>query len=240
MNKQILICSIFRNREKFVDRWYLQLNKIAEHYKNKYNFTISIYENDSTDKTREKLLSLKNKNFKNIFLKVENINTYYYPSVADENRVKNLANARNSCLDIENINYLDFEKVIFIEPDFRYETEDAIKIISADDIHNKKFDIISGISLSYDRFYDGWATRVTSEDRNCHTTIANTIDPFWSTFSGFCCYNAKPFSEGVRFGWFNDRLNTFDCDTAVICENFRKNNYHEIYMDRSAIFYHED
>lgn len=240
MKQQILICSIFRNRGRFIDRWYSQLNAIAEYYKDKYDFTISMYENDSTDDTRQKLISLENRNFKNIYLKVENINTHYYPSVASEDRVRNLANARNSCLDIDYINYLDFEKVIFVEPDFLYSIENAVKIISADEIHNKKFDIISGISLSDNRFYDGWATRITSEDRDCHITSEEVVQPFWSTFNGFCSYNAKPFSEGVRFGWFNDRFNTFDCDTAVICENFRKNNYDQIYIDRSAIFYHEE
>lgn len=240
MKKEILICSIFRNRSRFVDRWYAQLNNIAEYYKNKYDFTISIYENDSTDDTRQKLMSLNNQNFKNIFLKIEDINTNYYSSIANEDRVKNLANARNSCLDIDNMNFLDFEKIIFVEPDFLYTIENAVKIISADEIHDKNFDIISGVSLYDNRFYDGWATRRTSEDRECHLTVENIIEPFWSTFNGFCSYNSKPFAEGIKFGWFNSRFNTFDCDTAVICENFRQNNYNQIYIDRSAVFYHED
>lgn len=240
MKKQILICSIFRNREHFVDRWFRQITDFIEYYKEEYDFSLSIYENDSVDATKQKLQSLKNANLKNLYFSSETIMTNYYPSIINADRVKNLANARNACLNVKEINFLDFEKVIFIEPDFQYTLENAIKIISSEQIHNKKFDIISGVSLFNGNFYDSWATRKTSSDQNGQITVSDTLEPFWSTFNGFCSYNSKPFAEGVRFGWLNTRLNIFDCDTVVICETFREKGYNEVYIDRSAVFHHEN
>lgn len=238
MKKEILLCSIFRNRQHFVSRWHKQIYNFVSYYKEKYDFSLSIYENDSADNTVQQISLLDFNIFKNAFFKSENINTYYYPSIINSDRVKNLAQARNNCLNIKNIN--NFERIIYIEPDFRYNLEDAIKIISAEEIHNKKFDIISGISLYNGNFYDSWATRKTENDTNGQIFVSNELKDYWSTFNGFCNYSAKPFIDGVRFGWFNKRLNTFDCDTVVVCENFREMGYNQIYIDHSAVFHHEN
>lgn len=240
MKKQILLCSIFRNRERFIDRWYYQINNFIEYYNKQYDFLLSVYENDSIDNTKQKLQSLQNINLKNFFFSSETINTNFYPSIINEDRVKNLANARNACLNIKQIDFSLLDKIIFIEPDFFYDLQSAIKIISAEEIHNKKFDIISGISLYNGNFYDTWATRKNSSDLNGQVSFSNSLEPFWSTFNGFCSYNPKPFAEGATFGWYNHRLQSFDCDTVVICETFREKGYNNIYIDKSAVFIHEN
>lgn len=238
MKEKILICSIFRNRENSIDFWYQQVQEILNEYK-ECTFSLSIYENDSVDNTQQKLLSLDTSMFDEYSLISEDINTNYYSSIVNEDRVRNLANARNKCLDSPAIELLKYTKVLFIEPDFRYSLEDAKRILSCEEATNIKFDILSGVSHYNNRFYDSWATRKTENDNEGQLTPANSIEPFWTTFNGFCLYNANPFKEGVRFHWFNKRLNRYDCDTAVICENFREKCYNEIYINRSAIFHHE-
>lgn len=233
--KKFLICSIFRNRQKFVYRWYEQILQIVENCKD-IDFSLSIYENDSVDGTRYLLENLNYLPFENVSKIYENLNTFYYGSIQNEDRVKNLANARNKCLFNENIEISKYDKVLFIEPDFAYSLEDAKKII----LHDKDVDIISGVSIYRGNFYDSWATRITENDTSGRVEINNSITPCWSTFNGFCLYNAKPFKEGAKFGWYNDRLKTYDCDTVVICENFRKNGYNSIYVNCSAVFFHED
>jgi hypothetical protein len=242
MKKEILICSIFRNRAKFVERWYKQISAIAEYYQEEYDFSVSAYENDSIDDTKQKVVSYEYEKFKKFYFTSETKNTIYYPSIANEDRVKNLAAARNRCLEADLLNLNKFDRIIFIEPDFKYTLDDAIKIISAEQIYNKKIDIISGISLTDNRFYDSWATRKTSLDVNTgnNQPYSGGLLPYWSTFNGFCNYNAEPFLKGIRFGWFNKRLNSYDCDTVVICESFRENNYNEIYLVTDAIFHHEN
>lgn len=240
MTENILICSIFRNRENHITRWFDQIKKIVNTFID-YDFSISVYENDSKDLTRQKLKELFDSSEMDIFEQSsflsEDLQTDYFNSIKDEQRVKNLANARNKCLSAVDLS--KFTKVLFIEPDFLYSIEDATKILNAEQIHNKKFDIISGLSYLHGRFYDCWATRKTKSETESFPSYKEEVEEYWSTFNGFCLYNAKPFIEGIKFNWFNKRLGTYDCDTAVICEEFREKGYNNIVIDQSARFEHQ-
>lgn len=242
MTDNILICSIFRNREHHIERWFSQIKKIVNTFVD-FNFSISVYENDSTDSTREKLINIFNSSDMDMFdskrLQYEELQTNYFGSIKDEQRVKNLANARNKCLNADSLDLAKFTKILFIEPDFSYSLEDSIKILNADSVHQTKFDIISGLSFFRGNFYDSWATRKTDLDLESFVSHKESIENFWSTFNGFCLYNAKPFIEGIRFQWFNKRLKIYDCDTAVICEEFREKGYNNIVIDCSARFEHQ-
>lgn len=236
--EHILICTIFRNREKHIARWNEQISQLLDNNKN-IKFSLSIYENDSTDNTKVLLKLFERSMFQFYFETYENLNTLYYGSVKSEERVKNLANARNKCIE-QAIQKIDnFTKILFIEPDFKYSTETANKILNAEKKNNLSLDIISGVSYMHGEFYDKWATRKDENEFWGVPINLEDIQPYWATFNGFCLYNAKPFYEGVRFGWINNRIKTFDCDTAVICENFREKGYNRIFLDSSAIFQHE-
>ena len=50
--KNILIYTIFRNSEKKLEQYYSQIKTIVETYP-EYNSYRSLYENDSTDNTKE-------------------------------------------------------------------------------------------------------------------------------------------------------------------------------------------
>jgi hypothetical protein len=236
--EHILICGIFRNREKYIGRWLTQIFKILDANKDK-KFSISIYENDSTDNTKKLLQELDLTRFENSWRQFEDLKTQYFGSVVAKDRVKNLANARNACLEAAQEYFSEYTKVLFIEPDFEYTLESAMKVINAEKTYNMQIDIVSGVSVMNNVFYDMWATRRNSTETWGKAVIREGIEPFWSTFSGFCLYNAIPFKEGVRFGWFNSRLGTFDCDTVVICENFREKGYNRIFIETSAVFKHE-
>jgi hypothetical protein len=239
MQQHILICAIFRNREKYIVRWHEQITKFMNYYKD-CTFSVSLYENDSTDNTKKMIEELDLSPFKYSWRKSETLQTEYFQSVIAKDRVKNLANARNTCIQ-QAVDHIDeFDKILFVEPDFEYTLESAIKVLEADKLYNMEIDIVSGVSIMNDKFYDMWATRRNEKETWGKAIIRDGIEPFWSTFSGFCLYNAKPFKEGVRFGWFNNRLKIFDCDTVVICENFREKGYNRIFIETSAIFKHEN
>lgn len=238
MKKKLLICSIFRNRENFVNRWFLQILDFMKNCE-LYEYDISIYENDSSDNTKNIINSLDFTPFNNHYKKFETLNTKYFGSVVDEERVKLLAQARNKCIYADNIDISYYDNILFIEPDFLYDTDNANKILFSEQIHNIKFDVISGISYSGNIFYDSWGTRNTDNQIWGVAQKSNNLTPYWTTFNGFCLYNAEPFKKNISFDWFNYRLNNFDCDTAVVCENFRKNGYNKIFVDCSAEFFHE-
>ena len=234
----ILICSIVRNREKYLQLWYDQIKSLVEHNKD-VEFTLSVYENDSNDSSVEMLKGFDFSFLKEHRLESENLGTNYYGSIKSEDRVNVLANARNKTLD-QAPDLSEFSKVIFIEPDIKYSAKEASRLI------NLEYDIISGTTPHpVVPIYDNWCTRLSDKGMDwplnlgLHTFDTDII-PVWTTFNCFCVYNAKPFAEGLRFSGYNDRFETYDCDTAVICEKFREAGYDNIVLDRTFEVTHFD
>ena len=244
--KKVLVYTLFRNCEKFVDLYYSQLTSLVESFPD-VEFYFSGYENDSSDSTKEKLNSKDWSFFKDYSLITENIGTKSFGSVAAEERVKNLSNARNKA--IEAGNFLDkVDYVMMIESDVKYEMKDVEKILNFG--QKEEFDIVSGITyyLEPNRvvLYDSWATR--RRDALEFGKVNNggawlDIDENWtkkpydkytSTSNGICLYKAKPFVEGVRHGYISRYTNKFDCEMAVLCERFIDKGYDKIFIVHDA------
>jgi len=184
---------------------------------------------------------------------IQLVNEFYYSDevliMSLKDRVNMLANARNK--SIYECGFLDdCDYVLSIEPDIRYTPSEALQHI----IHNmKNYDILSGRSMSElrpgDRFnalqnkdtkesdwhlllYDSWATRRRKPEQMWHFDVElEGMMPVWSTYNCFCMYNADPFKKRITFSGFNARLDKWDCDTSVVCEEFRSHGYNNIYMD---------
>lgn len=192
---------------------------------NEHDVEISIYENDSTDGTKKllkKYTELLSKRCKTT-LTTTNLGTEYLSGMKGA-RVRNIANARNACIEQASPTE-QFDRIIFIETDVLYKPEDAATIVHHDG------DIVSGYTTNaMGQFYDAWATRETSEETWWSQGIPTEKVDVWSTFNGICAYASKPFQEGARFAGINPRTNEIDCDTAVICEVFRSMKYEDIIM----------
>lgn len=226
-----LISTIVRNREKTLPVWYQQIKYLALNNPTD-NFSLSIYQNDSTDASQSLLDGFDFSFLKDVKIQHEVLGTRYFGSVMSKERVENLAKARNKTLDVFTDLSL-FDKIISIEPDVEY-TDEVSKLL------HSEYDIYSGYSRMRGGavLYDTWATRALSDHHNWGGGVINNTIPVWSTFNCFCVYNAKPFSEGARFHWFNKRFNQYDCDTVVICEEFRERGYNLIYMNGSIKIEH--
>lgn len=241
-NKEnILIYSIIRNESPFIRQYHSQLNQIVKMFP-EYNFYLSLYENDSNDGTKEKLLSKDWSFFKGISIISENVMTKDYGSVKDEDRVKNLSIARNKAIEaggfLENMDY-----VMMIESDMRIDMDSMKKLLNFK--HKEPdFDIVSTISIRSGRLYDAWATRRTPYYVYGANELGNDYkqkeyDRYYSTSNGVCLYKAKPFKEGARYGWINKITNEFDCDTVIICQDFYDRGYKNIYILHNAPVFHE-
>jgi hypothetical protein len=236
--KTILISTILRNSEGTIFQYYSQIKNLVSEFSS-YHFFISIYENDSVDRTKKILDSLDWSFVDDFSIIKENINTKQFDSVVVEERVKNLANARNKTLEAKNfLQKADY--ILSIESDIMYDNNSVRKILNFKETNSP--DIISAASYIINKngikqLYDTWATRQT-EHVEYGSLISEEINKYYSTFNCMCLYDAVPFKEGARFHWFNTRLNKFDCDTAVICEEFHKRGYHNIYIDPSAECWH--
>lgn len=221
---KILISTIVRNREKYLDTWYnqiIELVKIASDCK----FDISVYENDSIDNSQQKLNLFDYSVFGVSNILCEKLNTRYYGSVLDANRVANLARARNKTLEYG----LDdsHTHVLSIEPDVEYNPLDLYKFIKS----NKDADIASGLSYFDGHVpYDAWATRKNRSDNWWNGGKLVGVIPVHSTYNCVCLYKAEPIREGAIFYGVN-AAGKFDCDTVVICENFRDFGYSNIVLD---------
>jgi hypothetical protein len=228
---KILISTIIRNREKVINTWYTQLQKLIQN--SKHEFYLSVYENDSNDASRIILNNLSFDFFKDKRILCEDINTTFYSSVNNMDRVKNLSEARNKTLDVNYLNICD--KIIVIEPDIIYNIEEMTNLIE----ESQGLDIISpkSIHAKYpNEIYDKWAIRFDSEKTGLNEEDWNPEKfsgkmKVWSTFNCFCIYNSEPIKNNIKFGYINPRTKQYDCDTAVICENFIMNKYNKIYMD---------
>lgn len=232
-----LVSTIVRNRGRHISSWANQLLQVAE-YNPDVVFDLYVFENDSTDTTKQTLLAVEpmlKKKLNKVEIQITNLEWPYFHSVKAEERVKYLAEARNKTLEAaDSIQKLaSYDKVVCIEPDISYHTFDIGKLLYTD------FDVVSGYSYLpqgmgvADWIYDSWATRVNPEDSEYFGPNISALPdclPVASTFNCFCVYKGKPFAEGVRFSGINPRTNTWDCDTTNICFEFADRGYNKIGM----------
>jgi len=235
--KTILVSTIIRDREQFLDNWIKQLKELVQIDENN-EYYLSVYENDSKDGTKDKLKSFDFSFLKGFKIQTEDLNTKKFGSIISDERVKLLAEARNK--SIFNNNFLSKASHVFVvEPDVKY----VPNIIAKNIINLGEYDIISPRSTNYgSKLYDDWATRKNSSERRWTNTfdIPDSLVEVWSTFNCLCLYNAEPIKNNITFDSFNERFNASDCDTTVICENFRKNGYNKIFMNGSVEVFHEE
>lgn len=239
--EKVLVYSIIRNEEQYIDMYYNQLKAMVTTFP-EYEFYLSIYENDSDDRTKQKIYSKDWSIFKKVSILSENLKTINYGSTKDADRVKNLSIARNKAIEAGGfLNECDY--VMMIESDFKFDMSAVSKILNFK-YKEPDFDIVSAISIRNKHLYDAWATRKTPEfiknepvlDANYKIKI---YDRYYSTSNGICLYKAKPFKEGVRYGWINTVTGEPDCDTVVVCQNFHEKGYSNIYIIHDAEVYHE-
>lgn len=239
--ENILVYSIIRNRENNINKFHSQLLKLVKNNP-EYNFYLSIYENDSTDQTKQQLFSRDWSLFEGVSIITENINTQYFESVKDAQRVENLSKARNKA--IEAGGFLDkMDYVLMVEGDVIYTQDHAKQLLN---FKNKEpnFDIVSTISIRKNgKHYDWWATRTGPEYNPDKSEIEDDYQSkeygkYYSTSNGLCLYRAQAFKDGVRHHWINKVTKKFDCEMVVLCQGFHEKGYKNIYILYSAEAHH--
>tara|TARA_R110000803_G_scaffold22351_3_gene55753 strand:+ start:673 stop:1365 length:693 start_codon:yes stop_codon:yes gene_type:complete len=201
---------------------------LAKLEKEPIELVVSAYENDSIDDTVKNFKAADFSFIDKLYFEHEVLFTKRFGSTQELERVRNLANARNKTIEIGMEDIKDCNAFVSIEIDITYNPAEYAQLI----VDARDYDILSGASL-YRRdkkLYDKWATRRNEKDQwwdEGHLGVG--VQEVYSTYNSFCVYNPKPIVEGVRYGY--RRGSTFDCDTAVICRNFREAGYHKISID---------
>lgn len=239
--ESILIYTIIRNRSSFVNKFYNQIKEIVSAFSDRYDFYLSIYENDSDDSTKEKIFRQDWSFLSGVSIISENINTKYFESVKDGERVKNLALARNKA--IEAGGFLDkSDYVMMIESDIDFDISSVEKLLNFKNVE-PNFHIASTISIKNRRLYDWWATRKQPEYIDQYPLEdgykKKKYDRYYSTSNGICLYRSKPFKDGVRYHWINTVTKQADCEMVVVCQLFKEYGYGNVYILHDAEIYHE-
>ena len=238
--ERVLLYSIIRNTEAKFDQYYQQIKNIVRSFP-EYDFYLSIYENDSTDRTKSLLHTSDWSFLSGVSIISENINTEFFGSVKDPVRVKNLSDARNKAIEAAGfINLVDY--VLMVEGDLSFDMNSVKELLNFKDIE-PDFHAVSAVSIRKNgKHYDWWATRTGPR----YNPNASELDSqytkkhygeYYSTSNGLVLYRSKPFQDGVRHGWINAVTNEFDCEMVVLCQNFRERGYNNIYINYKSRTY---
>ena len=148
LNKPIncYICGCIRNSYKYIENVYKNIIKISKLFN---NYKIIIVYDESTDRTLEMLLKLKEKN--------SNIEIIINKNKLSNYKTENISNARNSILNyIKKENNSEFEYFIMMDLD------DVCEKDINTDILKKTFlrDDWDGITFNRSEYYDIWALSI--------------------------------------------------------------------------------
>jgi glycosyltransferase involved in cell wall biosynthesis len=241
---RILISTIIRNRGIHIPTWCDQLIALSKHNK-KHQFDLYVFENDSTDNTKQalRLVEKRLKPYFNVLsIEIEDCGWPYFGSIKAEERVRYLAKARNRTLDKarELVGMEHYDKVVCIEPDIVYPIEDISKLLETTHHIASGYSVLPPGHGVKDWIYDSWATRINKEDPEYLGPKISEL-PFClklsSTFNCFCVYDAKPFMIGLQFSDINPLTNSWDCDTTNICFAFAALACDDIVMYRIPILH---
>jgi hypothetical protein len=187
--KKVLICTIVRDSSKYLNNWINQIAKLSLEIKDHYIAYLSVYENDSSDGS-DVFLKKINGNLAGNFSIITNekIGTNKYGSIWNEDRLKNLANARQKCLDQANEKWglATFDKIAYIDPDVSYDSAWCKELIIGRHPNQAglgDLDIYSGYSIRSEShpkesifLYD---TCVTRKNENDATWNFSENDNIW-------------------------------------------------------------
>lgn len=263
----ILICSILRDNERYMSQFFNQIYTAIDQLNCQHKFSISLYENDSRDTTASILANHNYSAFKNHSIISETLNTPKFGSVVAEERIKNLAIARNKAVLAKDL-YLDADYILFLDCDIMFDKYFIPSLVNFQDSGLLSPDMYSGVSITphlptdYNipasmwinaesdklpsvsgkyRVYDTWSMRRTpNEEWGTWKADAdvNPISKFYGTFNSACLIKAEPFKKGIRYNHINNRLGKFDLEHSVLAEKFHEAGYNEIWINQKLFCFH--
>jgi glycosyltransferase involved in cell wall biosynthesis len=242
-----------------------QIDLFVEQLKDKHTFSLSLYENDSVDNTPDILSKYDTSKFHNAYIACDEIGTKRFGSVVEEERIVNLANARNNAVFAKDM-YLEADYILFLDCDIVYPDDFIPRLLDFESVGLTSPDMYSGVSLTpflqtdfnvpkyvtLDvivgnqnitkwRVYDTWSMRRTPDEEWGtwkDDAQENPVSKFYGTFNSACLIKAEPFKKGIRYNHYNDRLGKFDLEHSVLAEKFHAEGYNEIWVNQTLFCFH--
>ena len=111
----LLLCTISRNNEKRLKSWFNQLSNLLDLLLVNHDVEISLYENDSTDGTKALLKRCSNRLAEKCKTTLTSTDLGTEHLIGKEGaRVKNIANARNACIE-QASDLTEFDRIVLLK-----------------------------------------------------------------------------------------------------------------------------
>lgn len=261
----ILICSILRDNAPMMTQFFSQIDHFITELKDKHQFSISLYENDSVDNTPDIMYDYDYSKFYQSCINSEELGTRKFGSVVAEERITNLAKARNKAVLAKDM-YKEADYILFLDCDILYPTNFIPQLLDFESVGLTSPDMYSGVSLTpylptdYNvparvslnvtinneniekwRVYDTWSMRRTADEEWGtwkDDASTNPVSKFYGTFNSACLIKAEPFKNGIRYHHHNDRLGKFDLEHSVLAERFHEAGYNDIWVNQQLFCFH--
>jgi len=243
--QKVLVCMIARDASGIIRHTLANVRAQITSLKSSYDFTVSVYENDSSDNTLDLISGFDWKDSATVFVNSENVGSEKWESVESRGRIEAMAAARNKCMEAVDLN--DFDLVLWLDVDYWFtdgSIAELLAIVSKEE--RDEADVASAYSLHADilrpnmELYDKWATRgEASQDWWTCTPYKFMPDvaPVYTTFNGLCVYKADPFKNGLRFS-SESKNNALDVEHVSICEGFHDAGLNRVALVKKAISLH--
>ncbi len=248
-NHHFYITALFWNNEAILPNWSHQIIKLIDNHMDENKVFVSIVENsDSTDRTKELLLELRQKldsrGIKNHF--------EFAKRSVREDRVKHLAILRNVAL--ESLRYTNFPiertKIIFLN-DIYFEASDIVSLVETNQM---QYDAACAMDFS-PNFYDVWVSR---------DLRGQSLSSFYPYFVDevarkqvrkskpvrvYCCWNgvivmkAAPFlpPNDITFRSRANDTDTYLSECTFLCKDFWKKEFtHWLVNPAVRVGYYQD
>jgi hypothetical protein len=239
--QSIIVCSIVRNAAKGLRRNIPIINRLCALFK---TYDIIVYENDSTDNTRELLINWKKYNKSNIHIICEDVeSSSTVPSSSEvrcnpffsKKRIAKMAYLRNKYMKYIDENKLVADYIVIVDLDVaELYLEDIINSFEIE----KEWDVICAYGYSLGpslrrRYHDTYALSLHGESnipqterfifelpRKLAKDFNNSIDlyPVDSAFGGLAIYKFNAI-QGLRY----KVIDNDDSRVEVRCEHFSLN-----------------
>lgn len=236
-NKSIIVCSIVRNAEKGLIKNIPVIDKFCKQFA---DYKIIVYENDSTDKTKQLLAEWNGNNVGNIYVISENIdNSATIPKSSNTSanpffsrkRIEKMAYLRNKYIEYIDNNHFEADYICVVDLDVaQIDYKGLLSSFNSD----YDWDAVTafGYSLSPKfkrRYHDSYALVEYGQENVPQTEMSiigisekygnmqrndNWVRVF-SAFGGLAIYKFDAF-KGLRYTVFDNR----DCRVEVRCEHF--------------------
>lgn len=256
-DKKVVICGLGINIEKQIPNLIKRVEHLGKYFK---DWRFVIFENDSTDNTRELLSDWSDKNYKVDLIKcIENKNCKLNKTkatedgIVTENRMKKMVDYRNRVINHIKNNYLDFDYVLLFDLDIRGPW--SINGIANSFGKHSEWDMITayginGITLSLGQpfYYDLIA--YTDNKYDMSKNFLNFLPIYFKTnynnsyvnkqeliscnsaFSGMCILKMNILKNDVNYTPLD---NKYKCEHIIFCDNMRNKGFNKIKINPNML-----